>query len=448
MTHSTRPNIVFILTDQQTLRAMSAAGNRDLSTPAMDSIADGGVRFDNSYCASPVCGPSRAALMTGRMPHETGMNDNTGRFGDSHLTMGRIFRAAGYETAYTGKWHLNEGSFREPVDRNGFAFLPANWPPHGHFGAITDPPTTDAAVEFLRRRHERPFLLVVSLTNPHDICYDLLGDRIEPLEDGVAPALPANFPRDPDEPQFITDCRQRRHYGNEQNHTWYWTLDHWRSYLHRYYRLVEQVDEQVGRLLAELREQGLERDTLVIFTSDHGEGAAGHQWVVKLMLYEEPVSVPLALRWPGVIPAGQVDRMHLASGVDILPTICDFAGVPIPDSLAGISLKPIILDPTLPGREYVVSELQPDTKDPAKLGRMLRTRRYKYIAFSHGRNPEMLFDMEADRGEMRNLAHRAEMAPVLHEHRALLARWIISTGDHFPIAAVENAVNLRGGKSA
>lgn len=442
-----QPNILFVFTDQQTLRAMSAYGNPNLATPAMDAIADGGVRFERSYCNSPVCGPSRAALMTGRMPHEIGQNVNDVPLDESIRTMGHVFREAGYETIYTGKWHLSKAFSWQDADAHGFQFLsfPKPETPRGAgSGAVTDPLTTDKAVEFLRKKHERPFLLVVSLTNPHDICGGVTNLRFEPRPASAGPELPLNFPRDPDEPQFISECRQRRHYGQEQTRTWFWTLDHWRGYLHYYYRMTELVDQQVGRLLATLREQGLEEDTLVVFTSDHGEGVGGHQWVVKLMLYEEPVTVPLAIRLPGVIPAGAVDRTHLASGVDLLPTMCEYAGIAVPEGLAGVSLRPVIENPELPGRDFVISELQPDTRDASKLGRMVRTRRHKYVAFSYGRNPEMLFDLEADPGEMRNLAHVPEMQDLLREHRELLARWIEQTRDHFPIATVREAVNVRG----
>jgi arylsulfatase A-like enzyme len=226
-----------------------------------------------------------------------------------------------------------------------------------------------------------------------------------------APALPPNFPRDPFEPQFITQCRQRRHYGSEQIHTRHWTTDHWRGYLKTYYRFVEMVDVQVGRILNTLRHQRMEQDTLVVFTSDHGEGAAAHQWVVKLMLYEEPATVPLIWSWPGVIPAGRVDAGHLASGVDLLPTLCDYAGIDPPRDLAGASLRPVIDNPDLPGREFLVCELQPDNRDPDMLARMIRTRQHKYVAFSCGEDREMLFDLTSDPGETCNLAHLPDHQP-------------------------------------
>src|SRR5207248_2646682 len=111
------------------------------------------------------------------------------------------------------------------------------------------------------------------------------------------------------------------------------------------------------------------------FSSDHGEGVGAHQWLAKLMFYEESVTVPLALCWPGVISAGVVDRTHLASGVDLLPTLCDYAGIPVPSDIDGKGLRAVIERPGLPGRAFVVAELSPDPLDLSRIGRMLRTAR-------------------------------------------------------------------------
>ncbi|MBM4165213.1 MAG: DUF4976 domain-containing protein [Lentisphaerae bacterium] len=210
-----------------------------------------------------------------------------------------------------------------------------------------------------------------------------------------------------------------------------WSDDLWRGYLRDYHRIVEETDVQVGRIMEALRESGLEEETLVVFTSDHGEGMAAHHWVVKLMLYENPVTVPLVFRWPGVIEAGRVDRTHLASGVDLLPTICDFAGVPVDPQVTGVSLRPVIERPDLPGQPFVVTELDPNPDEPAKTGRMVRTDRFKYMVFSHGRRPEMLFDLDSDPGEMHNLVSKPEFADELRRHRQLLKEWQTATNDTF-----------------
>lgn len=424
---SERPNILFILTDQQTLRAMSACGNPYLHTPNLDGLAEAGLRFERSYCASPVCSPSRHCLFTGRMAHETGVEVNGHRLKPGIPFFGEVFQNAGYEVAYAGKWHM--------WGRHSFDFLGPEYPEvvNRRYGTETDAVWAGEAVEFLKRPHDRPFLLAVSLHNPHDICHWIMDRRhlVEEPESGNLPPLPDNFEPDPDEPEFITTCRERTHYGNEANWTVEWDETEWRKYIHAYYRLTERMDHEVGRVLDALRESGLEENTLVVFTSDHGEGVAGHQWVVKLMLYEEPVTVPFVMRYPGHIPAGAVDDAHLVSGIDLFPTLCDYAGITSWAEVTGRSLKPIVEDAEAPWREFLVAELSPDTEREEMKGRMVRSDRYKYMVFSEGLRPELLFDLQEDPGEKVNLAYQTTYETEVLRHRALLQDWMAQTADTF-----------------
>ena len=438
-----RPNVLLITTDQQTWNALSACGNQYVRTPAMDRLAAQGARFEQSYCAAAVCSPSRASLLTGRMPHETGVDFNLQTPRADIPNVGELFRNAGYDTAYAGKWHLPSlypGCRGESIP--GFDVLPlgpnlpASVPERDLDHADErDPTVADAAVAYLRGRHDRPFLLVVSLLNPHDVCYHVDGKRhyFDAPELGAAPPLPANFAVDPDEPEFIHLRRNQLTYGAQIVATRNWTEADWRTYLYVYYRLVERVDVQIDRVLQALSETGRDRDTLVILTSDHGEGMATHHWVVKLSLYESVARVPFIICWPGVIPAGIVDRDHLVSGVDVVPTLCDYAHLDAPPQSRGLSLRGVIEDPGSASREYVVSELATDKERPEVMGRMVRTARYKYVAYSIGRNNEQLFDLSDDPGETHNLAGAAEMRAELQRHRALLRDWVRKTGDRFPV---------------
>jgi arylsulfatase A-like enzyme len=253
--------------------------------------------------------------------------------------------------------------------------------------------------------------------------FDVPADRLPPL--------PPNHERAPDEPEFIRICRERRYYGQENTFTKDWDQQRWRRYLYGYYRMTERVDRAVGMVLSALRDSGRERDTLVIFTSDHGEGMAAHQWVVKLMLWEEVVSVPLIFRWPGRVPAGKLDSTAFASGIDILPTICDLAGVAVPDSVHGASLGSILQGDSQSARTSLFAQLAPDTKDATMQGRAVRSSRYKYVKYSKGANPEMLFDLREDPGESRNLAADPNHARELDRHRTLLKDWLGRTSDPF-----------------
>jgi arylsulfatase A-like enzyme len=439
------PNILFLFTDQQSDRALSCSGNPYLNTPHMDTLAESGVRFENSYCAAPVCGPSRACVATGRHPHENGVLVNGMSIHEEMPTMGGVFRNAGYRTAWSGRWCLPGNG----PEIRGFDCL--HDPIASLMGIHGDAHVADCAIDFLQQKHDRPFLLGVSLCNPHDICYWIMqqstpqGDlndgtiRLKKYADTLAfnlsspddlPPLPVNFDIDPDEPEFLSKCRQRRYYGQEGTFTWDWNEQKWREYLNAYYRLTELVDIQVGRVTSALQDNGLAENTLVVLTSDHGEGMAGHHWVVKLGLYEEPVKVPLILSWPGIIPSGQIDRKHLASGLDILPTMCDYAGVDCPET-TGISLRPSIENPHTPGREFVVSQLHPDTNNLDMQARMVRSSRFKYIRYSEGANPEQLFDLESDPSETRNIVADKDFRHDLEYHRSLLIQACDETHDDF-----------------
>ena len=421
----TRPNILFVFTDQQSAQAMSCAGNPHLHTPHMDALAAAGMRFTQAYCAAPVCGPSRSSLLSGRMPHQTGVLVNSMIPNPDQPHLGELFRDAGYTTGWSGRWHL-PGDGQEGI--RGCEVLHDPEAPLG-LGAYSDEHVTDRAIEFIRRDHAHPFFLGVSLCNPHDICHWIMDPPAELATD--LPPLPDNFTVDSREPEFIQLCRQRTYYGQEGTHTFDWDEGQWRNYLAAYYRFTEDVDVQIGRILGALRDSGLEEDTLVLFTSDHGEGMAAHRWVVKLMLYEEPMRVPFILSWTGVVPAGIRD--DLVSGVDVLPTLCDYAGIEYPE-VAGDSLRPLLENPRATGRPFVVAELHPDTMNLSMQGRMLRDERYKYIGFSRGRDAEMLFDLHEDPGETRNLAHKPAAHDELVRYREMLCAWCEEHEDNFAIS--------------
>ena len=158
-----------------------------------------------------------------------------------------------------------------------------------------------------------------------------------------------------------------------------WDENHWQRYRYAYYRMVEDVDQQVGRVLETLRQIGQEDKTLIVFTSDHGEGLGSHRWTGKMMFYEEEAAVPLIVSWKGVTPAGRMDRNHLVSTLDVLPTMCDYAGIQPPPSMRGESLRAVIEKPEQPGHEFVVSEMAGGAAGRAGRSFMVRTKQYKYM---------------------------------------------------------------------
>ncbi len=252
------PNILFLLTDQQSADAMSCAGNPWLRTPALDRLAATGTRFERAYCTHPLCSPMRSSLFTGLMPHQTGTVDNNAPFPDADrcLGLGAWLARAGYRCATAGKGP-------QPVPQ-GFESL----------CGPGDARTTEAALAFLERSGDGPFCLALSYNNPHNICE---WARRQPLPEGPIPSappedwptLPANFGPAPFEADAIRWHQQARVHPHPERD---WSPQEWREYLFAYYRLVEKVDAEIGRVLDAL-EAGPHADrTLVIFSSDHGNG--------------------------------------------------------------------------------------------------------------------------------------------------------------------------------
>ncbi len=425
-----KPNILFIMTDQQHAGMMSCAGNKWLKTPALDAMAKDGIRFERAYSANPVCVPSRISMATGVMPCRLGAEDNHTGSAIKQLppevdanSMGKLMKRAGYDTFYGGKVHM----CRSLVPRN------AGYDEY-YRDSRDELPT--ACVEFIKRKRDKPFFAVASFINPHDICFahkahtgqksnvmDLYQKAAAlPLDE--LPPLPDNYGIQQNEPSAIqahlsaratTPTSTMREEYDEKA----WRINRW-----IYHRLTERVDGEIGRILNGLRKAGLEDNTLIIFTSDHGNMDASHRLASKGMFYEESVGVPFILKYKGSIPAGQTDRKHLVStGLDILPTICDYAGIDIPEHLLGRSLRPVAEDETVDDwRTYVASENH--------YTRMIRSQRYMYCAFDDPDSKESLVDMENDPGEMRNLVDAPKFQEVLAEHRRLLADWSKISGDN------------------
>jgi len=415
-----KPNILYVFTDQQSAAAMSCAGNGDLATPAMDRLAAQGVRFDNAYCTFPLCTPSRASMFTGLFPHEAGITFNEQSISPTvrPTGIGNLLKAAGYDCGYGGKWHIPWCAPME--DGHGFEY----------FNAFDDCRLAEDTLAYIRRPRQGPFFVVASFDNPHNICEVRENVPLSTGPLGAAPAveecplLPANFAPSPYEPACLDKTRSDRY-----------SPDDWRRYRWAYYRLVERVDTEIGKLLDGLDALGLADDTLVIFSSDHGELAGAHRLAAKLPLYDECSRVPMIVRVPGggagSARPDRVDLRLISNGLDIYATICDYADVPMPPGRVGRSLRPVLEDrePAV-WHDHVVIETQLDRGGNVK-GRAVRTDRYKYIAYSRGADREQLFDMQDDPGEMVNLAISSRHRDVLQRHRDRLRDWCVQTGDSF-----------------
>lgn len=430
-----RPNFLIILTDRQTLNALSAAGNPFLHTPNMDDLARFGTRFTRAYCSAPASSPSRSSLLTGYMPHTTGVNFNDQAPVAGIKTLGDYFREAGYTTVWAGKWHLPEAYPHTSVEETGgfelVDFLDED--EMSGLGAVTDEPLADAAARQIGRRISEPFLMAVSLQNPQDISYlpRKLSAYPPPPNLKSAPTLPINHRILENEPEFLREARTRDSYGNEVTLTQNYTSDDWKNYLHHYHRMTENVDREIGKLLTALEEKGFDQNTWIIFTSVSGDGAAAHQWAGNLSLYQEVINVPFIITHFGKQPALPVNARHLVSSVDVLPTLMDLAGIPIPNSLPGKSLKPILENPDTSLRKFLITELSIDPADSTKTGRMITDGRYKYMVYSYGARNEQLFDLQNDPGETLNLAYNSAYAGIRSKMRQNLNARILETADYF-----------------
>jgi arylsulfatase A-like enzyme len=428
-----RPNLLYIMTDQQCADAIGALGCGDVRTPAMDSLVRSGVVFREAYCSNPLCVPARTSMLTGRMPHESGVTTNNMKVKPvSDTFLGRIFTDAGYDCGYFGKWHVPVPV--ADVARHGFETIAHT------AGNGVDTSVPPASIEFLRRKRTRPFLLVSSFVNPHDICEWARGTAgkdgpyVDPPPPAQCPELPANFEIPEHEPDIIRDVQAR---DRSAYPTRGWPADRWRQYRYAYYRLIERVDAHIGAILDALRETGQDSNTVVIFASDHGDGNASHRWNQKQLLYEETARVPFVVSWKGRTKAGHVDSKHLVNTcIDLIPTLCDYAGIAAPRSLKGLSLRALAAGKApRRWRDVLVSETElcANAVSHGVRGRMLRTGDLKYVIYSEGNLREQLFNLRTDRGEMRNLAVERAHASALADCRRRLAGWCREHGDPFEV---------------
>ncbi len=451
----TKPNVVFIMTDQQFAEAMSSRmGNEFVRTPNMDQLAADGMVFSRAYCNNPLSMPSRSSMFTGYYTHQTGITKNAAKnvtdnekYNQELPNLGQYFQSAGYATAYFGKSHLSYDV--NNLKESGFEL--AN-------ESDNDSVVSHDAVKYIQTNLKRPFLMVASYTNPHNICeyareisgrtqkYSC-GAIASPTESDILPPLPFNHKPQLNEPDGLAVLRRAYQTQTGLFPVAEFTENDWRKLRWAYYRMMEKVDTEIGLVLKALKDAGLDENTLIVFTSDHGECAGAHGWNQKTVLYEESVRVPFIVRYKGKITSSTTDKL-VNTGIDILPTLIDYAGLKIPKNLPGYSLKPILTGKNLTKwRDHVVVETNlaqatglVNGKIPNLEARMIRTDRYKYCVYSHGKQRESLVDLISDPGEMINLATNPDFNNVLVQHRALLLKFGKEQNDPLVVKLLENNV--------
>ena len=365
-----KPNVLLLWTDEQRADTMAAYGNRKIHAPSLNRLASESVVFRNAYVSQPVCTPSRSTVMTGLWPHTSGCVENNIPLSLDTPCLPRLVGDDDYRTGYFGKWHLGDEIFtqhgfeewdsmedgyrrhyrdsRDKDAKSGYwhylqdqGFKPDSG---GYYsrGFAAKLPLEHCkpkflerkACDFIRRHRKEPFILSVNFLEPHMPFYGPLDDEHDP--DRID--LPKNYldPLEDNEPLryrlLRANYRKKGYGGNDLK-----TEKGWRRLICNYWGLVTQVDLSVGAILKTLEDAGVADNTVIVYTSDHGDMMGAHQLLAKTVMYQESVQVPLLMRVPGVR-----HRMvpQPVSHIDLVPTLLDVLDRPIPDALPGHSLAP------------------------------------------------------------------------------------------------------------
>ncbi|MYG00083.1 sulfatase-like hydrolase/transferase [Candidatus Poribacteria bacterium] len=437
-----RPNILFINTDQHYWDAISAYGNPYLHTPNVDLLHQNGVSFTKSYCTDPVCAAARSSWATGLYTSETGVPFNGGQLHSEIPDIGQVLKKGGYRAFHCGKWHVPGRDVRESFEVLYYG--------KDHIGAggaaYYDSASTHAVADFLTNYDEKePFYLQIGYIDPHDVCEYLHNHEEKripnPVEQGILsedelPPLPENFDYDVRETVLHRVCRRVDDaliHSRILKAVREWDELHWRYFRWNYYRFIEKVDAEIGRVLSLLRQTSFNDNTLIIFSADHGEACGSHQLFQKFALYEESVRVPFIVSCLGEgisVETERFDDTHFVSGVDILPTVCDYANIETPEGCQGMSLRPLVEGKNINWREHTYIESN-------YWGRAIVSDEYKYVTEYIPKTTEdfippgpdekqlglvQLFDKHNDPGENVNLAYEPNYQEVIDAFREKLLK--------------------------
>ena len=409
------PNVLVILTDDQRWDAMGCAGNRLVRTPNMDRLAAEGVRFANVFVTTSLCSPSRASLLSGQYARQHRVLNNFTEYPNTLPSYPRRLKDAGYETAYIGKWHMGEDNDER---RPGFD----HWFSHRGQGNYFDTEfnddgtrrkvpgyyttvVTDHAIDWLRKPHDRPFLLILGQKAPH-------GGPIQPEPrfehalDSVRIPRPANADdyAAPDKPAWLKESYPTWHglggplYGQKD----------YDRFVRAYLATLLSVDESIGRIYDTLRSLGQLDHTVLVFTSDNGFVLGEHGRVDKRTAYEESLRIPLIVRYPPLARAGTVVS-NLVTSLDLAPSLIDLAGARPLRDIHGASWKPLLAGKRTRWRESFLYEYNFEKQFPYTPNvRALRTTDWKFIRYPHGdgspdRFTAELYDLVRDPLEQHNL---------------------------------------------
>jgi arylsulfatase A-like enzyme len=412
-----KPNFLFVYTDDQRWDAMGVVqreqGERArfpwFQTPNMDRLAAEGVRFRNAFVTLSLCAPSRAAFLTGRYNHLNGVAGNRVPFPTNNVTHASLMRAAGYATAYIGKWHMGGQSGQRPGFDYSASFIgqgrywdcpfEINGEPKPTTGWVDDV-STDFAIEFIKEHRDQPFSVVVGFKACHgpNEPAERAKDRFPNATAGPVPNL--NLSSIYRAATTIQPAEAKAFAPNTNPN---------------YFRCISAADDNLGRLLKTLDDLGLAQDTVVVFASDNGYYKGEHGLGDKRSAYEESLRIPLLLRYPRLIPKSKLlDEMVL--NIDLAPTFLDLAGVPVPGEMQGRSWRPLLTGKAADWRKSFLAEYFRENAFPGTPTLVaVRTADAKLVKYPGHEEWTELFDLARDPYETKNLT--ADPA-----HKNLLAR--------------------------
>ena len=415
-----KPNILFLMTDQHSMRVLGSYGNQIIKTPNLDKLANEGVVFKSNYSQNPICLPSRASLVTGKMPSSLGIFGNDGILSEK-TTMATVFKAQGYEVAWLGKEHwgatnaevgfgnLNaeaHEAFKEkyrPLNnlRKNIGRLPQNASAYKlseneDYEALV----TDHAIKFLENNTTKTFFLGVSFKKPHFpfMCHQKYFDLYKDIVD-----MPEVTP-DMIEALSINEKKTIEKYKLDEMSSA--EIKHARA---MYYGMVTYIDEQFGRVLEKLNELGLRENTIIVYTSDHGEMAGEHGLWYKNSFLEASVAAPLIFSYPKTLPVNK--KINASSMLlDIFPTLCDLSDIGQPNDLEGKSLLPLMngIENADNSDRVAYSEMY-----RSSTGIMVRKGKWKYIRYNSEK--EYLYDIDTDPREINNLINSTQHQAIIRE---------------------------------
>lgn len=461
-----KPNVLIIYPDELRADAISCAGNPTIKTPYFDRMAEEGVRFENAYCAFPLCTPFRASLFTGKYTHATGCYANHFPIPLNHQFLPQILKDAGYQTGYIGKWHLDGGTkpgFVPPDRRLGFDHFVGFNRGHYYMNAIyykgdSDQPyhcpryepdfQTDHIIEFMQQSLDndpnKPFFGFVCWGAPHFPMH--MPEYLKNLYKPEEIKLPLGT-ADPDVQKKVIEQLQQGDFPlasgswgeGTEHHGSLESEEDVRNYMAMYYGMVANVDHNLGRILNWLDKAGIADNTLVIVVSDHGDMAGQHGYYcrTKKTAYSAAMQVPLLVRYPSRFKRSTIVSSLVDPSVDTMPTILSLLGIQPPEDMQGHSYLPLLDGSSEPIRDSVAYEILKQVEGEERFPtpeRGIRTLKWLYVRTEE--KPKLLIDLEHDPDELNNLIDDEQYKQVIQELDDRIKDHMEKTGDSWDIEAV------------